>query len=127
MIIKSEKVPHVFIICYIKCSFFQPTYLLSVDRTPPSLDFILIPTQVNDNEAFSVSWNVSESLSLERCNLTKLTISSIVNCHGSFNLDVVIAGNYSISIEIEDLHGNKAGPYEHQWVVSTYFSPCMLL
>lgn len=101
--------------------FSQPTYLHIVDRTPPSLNFISIPTQVHDNEAFSMSWNVSESLSFERCNLTKPTASSIVNCHGSFNLGVVIAGNYSISIEIEDLHGNKAGPYEHHWVVSTYF------
>lgn len=102
-------------------------YLHTVDRNPPSLHFVSIPTQVNDNETFSMSWNVSESLSLERCNLTKPMTSSIVNCHGSFNLDVVIAGNYSISIEIEDLPGNKAGPYKHQWVVSTYFSPCMLL
>lgn len=101
--------------------FFSIIYLHIVDRTPPSLDFLSIPRQVNDNEAFSMSWNVSESLSFERCNLTNPTTSSIVHCHDSLNLGVVIAGNYSISIEIEDLHGNKAGPYEHHWVVSTYF------
>ncbi|XP_019918182.3 uncharacterized protein [Magallana gigas] len=105
----------------------QPWYwnFTVVDRTPPSLNFISIPTQVHDNEAISMSWNVSESLSFERCNLTKPSTSSIVNCHGSFNLGGVIAGNYSISIEIEDLHGNKAGPYEHHWVVTDVTQPSL--
>lgn len=63
---------------------------------------------------------VSESLFMERCNLTTPTSSSVVNCRGSFNQIFLVPGNYSISIELEDLNGNKAGPFKHKWIVSTY-------
>lgn len=98
------------------------TILYTVDRTPPSLTFASNPTQVNENETFSMTWTVSESLSMERCNLTTPTSSSIVNCRGSFNQIFLDPGNYSISIELEDVNGNKAEPYKHQWIVSTYFA-----
>eukprot|EP00105_Crassostrea_gigas_P037278 XP_019921426.1 PREDICTED: uncharacterized protein LOC105325208 [Crassostrea gigas] len=88
-----------------------------IDRTPPTLSFTSNPTQVNDNETFSMTWTVSEPLSVERCNFTTPSSSSIVNCRGSFTQNNLVAGNYSISIEIEDLNGNKAGPFDHQWVV----------
>lgn len=98
------------------------TSLYTVDQTPPSLTFVSKPSQVNDNETFSMTWTVSESLSMERCNLTTPTNSSVVNCRGSFNQIFVVPGNYSISIELEDLNGNKAGPFKHKWIVSMYLS-----
>lgn len=114
-----------FIVCSFSC--FQLHYLYTVDRTPPSLTFVSNPTQVNDNETFSMTWTVSESLSMEHCNLTTPASSSIVNCRGSYSQNILIPGNYAISIKIEDLNGNKAGPYEHIWVVSTYFSMHMCI
>ncbi|XP_052683063.1 uncharacterized protein LOC128163488 [Crassostrea angulata] len=96
-----------------------------IDRTPPSLTFVSNPTQVNDNETFSMTWTVSESLSMEHCNLTTPASSSIVNCRGSYSQNILIPGNYAISIKIEDLNGNKAGPYEHIWVVIDVTPPSL--
>ncbi|XP_052687753.1 uncharacterized protein LOC128166542 isoform X2 [Crassostrea angulata] len=105
----------------------QPFYwnFTVVDSTPPTLSFTSNPTQVNDNETFSMTWTVSEPLSVERCNLTTPSSSSIVNCRGSFTQNNLVAGNYSISIEIEDLNGNKAGPFDHQWVVTDVTPPSL--
>lgn len=74
-----------------------------------------------------MTWTVSESLSLERCNLTTPTSSSLVNCRSYISQNNLVAGNYSIKIELEDLNGNKAGPYEHQWLVGMLFSKVQIV
>nr|XP_022295374.1 uncharacterized protein LOC111105368 isoform X1 [Crassostrea virginica] len=87
-----------------------------VDQIPPTLSFTSNPTQGFDNQTFSLTWTTSEPLSVERCNLTTPTSTSVVLCSGSFSQKLQ-DGNYSIAIDIEDRSGNKAGPYVHQWVI----------
>lgn len=58
---------------------------------------------------------------MEYCNLIIFVSLLIVNCCGFYSQNILILGNYVISIKIEDLNGNKVGLYEYIWVVSMYF------
>ncbi|XP_061188491.1 uncharacterized protein LOC133196641 [Saccostrea echinata] len=93
-----------------------------VDLSPPVLNFTSTPSQKNSDEMYIMTWTVNEALSVEQCNLTTPTGASVVSCSKSFSSQLA-PGNYVISIDIEDLSGNKAGPYTHQWVINDMTPP----
>ena len=96
------------------------------DTTPPVLTFTRTGT-LTINDAI-ITWSVNEPASAN-CTLTTPYNTMVFDRNsGTWSGSNLLGGNYTLSILLQDLGNNSAGPFVHEWrngiysIIYTYMS-----